>query len=261
VITMSNVDIENLAEIVDDAANKAHSIEQFSETGRALSLSQAYQVQKLSIDRRLQRGEKLVGFKMGFTSRAKMTQMGVKDMIWGRLTDAMQVPNGGSINLKGYVHPRIEPEIAFRLRHDLCGEISLQEATDAIEAVAPAMEIIDSRYENFKFSLEDVVADNSSSSGFVVGDWIELNQDISDLGIKMLFGDEIVQSGSSAAILDNPIQSLVEASRLAEIEGMVLKTGWVILAGSATAAEALKPNIKVTCETEGLGALTVSIAG
>lgn len=256
---MSSLDVETIAEIVDGAAKRRIPIEQFSKTELTLSLSQAYQVQKISIDKRLQRGEKLIGLKMGFTSRAKMTQMCLRDMIWGRLTDAMEVSSGGSVSLKDYVHPRIEPEVAFRLKSDLTGSVSLQEAIDAIEAVAPAMEIIDSRYKNFEFSLEDVVADNSSSSGFVVGEWVAPDQDISDLAIKMLFDDQVVQCGSTAAILENPVQSLVEAARLVALEGMVLKKGWVILAGSATAAEALRPNVRVTCETDELGSLYINV--
>ena len=103
---------------------------------------------------------------MGFTSRAKMVQMGVDDMIWGRLTNSMLVEDGGEIDISNYVHPRVEPEIAYLLKAPLSGPLSTAEAWNAVEAVAPAMEIIDSRYENFKFTVEDVVADNSSSSGF-----------------------------------------------------------------------------------------------
>ena len=253
-------DINVIAALLDTAAHTATAIPQLSENGHPLNLEQAYEVQALSIDRRLARGEKLVGVKMGFTSRAKMEQMGVDDLIWGRLTDAMMLADGGSLDISDYVHPRIEPEIAFRLSRPLRGEVTLAEAMAAVESVAPAMELIDSRYENFKFSLEDVVADNSSSSGFVIGAWQAPGEDISNLGMSLEFDGEAVQVGSSAAILGNPYRSLVEAARLAGNAGMTLETGWIVLAGAATAAEALRPGVHVRVSTQQLGTAEISVA-
>jgi 2-oxo-3-hexenedioate decarboxylase len=253
-------DLKAVAQLVDDAAYNACAIRQLSANGNPLNLEQAYQVQADSINRRLTRGEKLVGVKMGFTSRAKMLQMGVDDLIWGRLTDAMMLRDGDTIALENYVHPRIEPEVAFRLAKPLSGEVTLDEAVAALDAIAPAMEIIDSRYENFKFSLEDVVADNSSSSGFVIGPWQTPRADISDLDMSLAFDGEVVQQGSSAAILGNPYLSLVEAARLAGNAGITLQAGWIVLAGAATAAEALRPGVEVTMNTRELGSAAINVA-
>ncbi|MDR3420883.1 MAG: fumarylacetoacetate hydrolase family protein, partial [Xanthobacteraceae bacterium] len=225
------------AEIVDEAARTAQAIPQFT-TSAPLEIEEAYAVQALSLERRFARGEKLVGIKMGLTSRAKMIQVGVDEVIWGRLTDAMRLEEGGSLSKKRYVHPRIEPELAFLMRRELSGEVSAAEALSAVEAIAPAMEIIDSRYENFKFALPDVIADNSSSSGFVVGNWARPDQDFSNLGIVVEVDGRAVQIGSTAAILGHPIRSLVAAARAASGIGG-LKPGWIVLAGGATAAHAL----------------------
>src|SRR5690606_39771072 len=157
-------DITALAERLDCAAFNATATPQLEDP---ISLDDAYAVQRASIARRLARGETRIGIKMGFTSRAKMLQMGVSDMIWGRLTSGMLVEDGGSIALSNYVHPRVEPEVAFLIGRTLAGRVTPAQALAAVEAVAPALEIIDSRYEDFRFSLTDVVADNSSSSGFV----------------------------------------------------------------------------------------------
>src|SRR5690349_524695 len=194
-------DINALAKFVDDAARYAKEIPQLSDP---ITLEDAYEIQKRSLARRYERGEKQVGIKMGFTSRDKMVQMGVHDMIWGRLTDAMIVEDGGSTSFKRYVHPRIEPEIAFLLKRDLVGTVTPLHALSAVEAIAPAIEIIDSRYKAFKFSLTDVVADNSSSSGFVVGPWHEPDVDFSNLGIVVSFNGTPVLIGSTAAILGHP---------------------------------------------------------
>ena len=93
-----------LAETLDIAAKDAMAVPQLSAT-ETVDVDDAYDIQKLSIDRRIDRGEKLVGLKLGFTSRAKMVQMGVSDMIWGRLTDRMMIEDGGEIGMNAYVHP------------------------------------------------------------------------------------------------------------------------------------------------------------
>ena len=174
------VDIEALAERLDTAAREAQAIPQLA-LEVELSESQAYEVQAASIARRLARGEQRNGMKMGLTSRAKAIQMGVDDVIWGRLTDAMLVEEGASVSMSKYVHPRVEPEIAFLLSRPLPAGASALEAQGAIAAVAPAIEIIDSRYKDFKFSLGDVIADNTSAAGIVIGAWNRSIEDISNL--------------------------------------------------------------------------------
>jgi 2-oxo-3-hexenedioate decarboxylase len=243
-------DIAALAQRLDDAARFARAIPQLAEP---LSLEDAYRVQAASIARRYDRGQCRIGIKMGFTSRAKMVQMGLDEMIWGRLTDAMLVEDGGSISFSHYVHPRVEPEIAFLLRHALPGQVTAPAALAAVEAVAPALEIIDSRYLNFKFSLTDVVADNSSSSSFVVGPWASPATDISNLGMLLSIDGAPRQIGSSAAILGHPIRSLVAAARLAAAAGEPLQAGAIVMAGGATAAEPLAPGQHVRLETSRVG--------
>ncbi len=244
--------IEDIANTLDQAAATGSSVEQIS-LSQSITLPQAYEIQKLSIQQRLDRGEKLVGYKMGFTSRAKMLQMGVDDLIWGRLTDAMHVEVDEVIDITKYVHPRAEPEIAFLLNKPLSGKVTKEEALAAVEAIAPAIEIIDSRYTNFKFSLEDVVADNSSSSSFVIGEWQSKDSNIDGLAMNLRVNNEIVASGSSNDILDHPINSLVEAARCIGAAGEELKAGQIILAGAATAAVALEPNQTISADVANLG--------
>lgn len=243
--------LSEIAIKLDHAAANADAIEQISES-YPLTLAQAYEIQKLSIDQRLERGEKLVGIKMGFTSRAKMQQMGVDDLIWGRLTDAMLIEQNQTINIDNYVHPRAEPEIAFLLNEDLSGEITQAQAFAAIEAVAPAIEVIDSRYKNFKFSLEDVIADNCSSTGFIIGNWHAPETDFSQLMMQLNVNGETKAQGPSSEILDHPINSLIEAARLVSLYGETLKAGQIVLAGAATAAIALERGQTISVEVETL---------
>jgi 2-oxo-3-hexenedioate decarboxylase len=244
------LEVMDIAARLDDAARHAIATPQLAEP---LSLEDAYRVQAASLGRRYQRGENRVGIKMGFTSRAKMVQMGIDEMIWGRLTDQMLVEDGGTIDFADYVHPRVEPEIAFLLKAPLAGIVTAPAALAAVAGVAPALEIIDSRYKDFKFSLTDVIADNSSSSGFVVGPWSDPTGDISNLGMIMEIDGIARQIGSSAAILGAPIRALVAAARLAEAAGEPLTAGDIVMAGGATAAEALAPGQHVRLVVQRLG--------
>ena len=251
------IDIAAAAERLDVAALNAVATEQF---GDALGLEDAYRVQCALIAQRLARGERSIGVKLGFTSRAKMIQMGVGDLIWGKLTDAMLIEDGGEINLSGFIHPRVEPELAFLIGRRLTGRVSMLEAQAAITAVAPAMEIIDSRYRDFQFSLADVVADNTSGAALVVGTWRSANVDISNLGMVMSIDGVAAQIGSTAAILGHPLRTIVAAARLAGAAGEALEPGDIVLAGAATAAEPLRAGIHVMLEAQNLGRAAFSVA-
>jgi len=244
--------IQDFAQLLDDAASGVRGIDQIDPNGE-MPLVDAYAIQAASIKRRLARGETRVGVKMGFTSRSKMAQMGLNDVIWGRLTSGMRVEDGGCTPFAKYVHPRAEPEIAFILKRDLAGDVSPAEALAAVEAIAPAIEIIDSRYKDFKFSLPDVIADNASSSGFVIGPWCDPRQDFSNLGIAFCIDGREMQVGSTAAILNHPLRSLTAAARLSAAAGEPLQAGWIVMAGGATAAEWIKPGQYVSIEMEALG--------
>ena len=134
------------------------------------------------------------------------------------------------------------------------------QAREAVEAIAPALEIIDSRYANFKFSLEDVVADNASSSGFVTGPWQIPDFDFGNLGIVLSFNGKPVQIGSTAAILGHPLRSLIAAARFAEEAGEPLKPGWIVMAGGATATEPLRAGEYVEMEMENMGRVAFGVS-
>jgi len=245
------MNLSKLAQTIDAAALNAEPIKQLSFKNK-FTEKEAYQIQALSLKHRYERGEKLIGLKMGFTSKAKMEQMGVHDLIWGRLTDAMLYENGDRLKLKKFIHPRAEPELCFWIKKDIDKKLTLKEAPGYVEAVAPAIEIIDSRYRNFKFSLEDVIADNCSSAAFVMGNWYRPSFDITDLKIELHINKKIVHEGSSKAILGNPWRSFVDATRLAIKYKEPIKKGMYIMLGAATPAEYIKKGNKITAKVEGM---------
>lgn len=249
---------KSIAQRLDQAAMKAEAVEQISVTHK-FSEEEAYKIQALAMEERYLRGDDFVGLKLGFTSFAKMEQMGVHDMIWGRLTKNMWIENGATVDLNVFIHPRAEPEIAFKLKKDLDREITLEEIPEYIESCCTAIEIIDSRYKNFKFSLEDVIADNCSSTGFVLGDWHPLPASLNNLNIALSFDGEVVESDSSNAILDNPYLSVCNASRLAAKYNQRFPKGSILLAGAATPAVFIKAGTKVSATVESLGGVSFTI--
>ncbi|WP_298746456.1 fumarylacetoacetate hydrolase family protein [uncultured Brevundimonas sp.] len=252
--------LDQIAQTLDAAARHGRATPQVSGT-RTLSVEDAYAVQAMSIQRRIDRGERLVGIKMGLTSLAKMAQMGVSDVVWGRLTDAMTVRNGDVVDLAGLIHPRVEPEVAFLMKHALSGPATREEALAAIEAVCPALEIIDSRYENFRFDLADVIADNASSARYVLGEWRAPTLEVADRLMTMSIDGLTVRTGSSSDILGHPLDSLAAGARLVEQSGLRLEPGWIVLAGGATAAEPLSPGRTIRLDVEGLGSVQFTTAG
>ncbi|MEV0395955.1 2-keto-4-pentenoate hydratase [Polymorphospora rubra] len=239
-------DLATIAERLDRAATSRTATPQFG-SDAGLDVPTAYRIQEAVVAHRTARGERPVGLKLGLTSRAKMAQMGVDEVIWGRLTDAMHIPDGGTISLADHIHPKAEPEVAFLVEGG------------AIAAAAPAIEVIDSRYVDFRFTLPEVIADNTSASGFVVGAWQPVPAGIDNLGVLLEVDGRTVQIGSTAAILGDPRRALAEAVRLAAADGVELTDGSVLLAGAATAAVPLKPGAHVRAVVESLGTASLKV--
>jgi 2-oxo-3-hexenedioate decarboxylase len=245
------------------AKNSAKSVTRITAGQAGFSLPDAYLVQKELLGLHLGAGETLVGRKMGLTSRPKMLQMGVHQPIHGFLTSAMQIPEGGEISLQGRIHPKIEPEIAFLLGKELRGRPSQAEALACVEGVCAALEIIDSRYTNFEFQLPDVVADNGSSAGFIVGGLLKRpgTLDLGNLGIVLELNGRAQQFGSSAAILGHPGRSLAALAALLEEQGLSVPAGTIVLAGAATAAIPLAAGQWVRAVFQDLGTVEARVGG
>lgn len=254
---MNEQRIRELAFLVDTAAGRGETIDQLTKKVAGMSVDDAYGIQEASIRRRMERGERLIGMKMGLTSRAKMEQVGVHEPIYGRLTDGMIVNDGDTFSLDGRCHPRVEPEVAFIMAGDVYGPATDAQVAAAVGGVCAALEIIDSRYRDFSFTLPDVVADNTSASGFVLGSVVrplgEVN--LGNLGIVMEINGRAAQIGNSSAIYDHPLRSLAELVRMLARRGQGLQAGQIVLAGGATAAVPLSPGDHVRCLVDELGSV------
>lgn len=254
-------DIEQLAETLDTAALNAKPVPQLTIATPSLTLEQAYRVQRASMARRASRGDIVVGLKMGLTSVAKMKQVGVHEPIYGHLTRDMRRGSGDVVRMSEQIHPRIEPEVAFILGADLRGPTTAVEALAAVEWVVAALEVIDSRYEAFRFTLADVVADNASSTRFFLGDTRKRpdDLDLGNLGMVMSVDGVVVETGSSAAILDHPARSLAALANMLASVNEYVPAGSIVLAGAATAAKHVQAGQVVTAEVDGLGQVTANV--
>jgi 2-oxo-3-hexenedioate decarboxylase len=245
-------DLDALARELDEALLSRREIASLTKTYGDFSLDDAYRVQERGIASRLRRGEEIIGYKMGLTSAAKRAQMSLELPIYGVLTSLMSV--SGELHVGDAVHPKIEPEIAFVTARELHGRISREQAFAALEGVAPAMEVLDSRFTGFKyFSLPDVVADNCSSWRFVLGP-LSKPRELGGLRMRMSIDGRVVQEADSSAISGDPLESLVQ---LAALLPHPLPAGSIVLAGAATVAEGLRAGMQVSLEVEALGSVSV----
>ncbi|MFJ7626724.1 2-keto-4-pentenoate hydratase [Streptomyces sp. NPDC097595] len=245
--------VRTLAARLDTAQRTVADTLSLADT-HTLTVDDAYAVQAALLALREGRGERITGVKLGFTSKAKMEQMGVSEIIVGRLTDAMGVADGGVVELSRFIHPKVEPEVAYRLGRDVDPDDPDTDLVSCVDAVAPALEIIDSRYRDFRFTYEDVVADNTSAAGYVIGAWAPV-QDVSDRAVR-LSGASREVAGSTEAILGGPDNALRALLDLARRRGIPLRAGQVVLAGAATAAIPLGPG-ETVCEVDGVGRVGV----
>ncbi len=199
------------------------------------SWESAYRVQEAALSLDLAAGDKLSGYKMGLTSLAKQRDVKVFEPIRGYLLRSMEVEPGASVVTEGRIHPRFEPEVAVVMRKQ---PTSIRDLPECVEGVYPALEILDSRFEGFKFSLPDVIADNTSASGYLIGRH-RLPMDpetLRLLGVVVRKNGQIEHTGAPAAVLGDPFRSVWALARSLAAQGHKLEAGQVILSGGITAS-------------------------
>jgi 2-oxo-3-hexenedioate decarboxylase len=197
---------------------------------------------------------------MGLTSRAKMKQMGVETPIYGFLLDEYSAPADFEVTASRLIHPRIEPEIAFFTRSVLQGPgCTIASALAAVDFVIPAIEVIDSRYADFKFDLPSVVADNASSARYIVGGNARRVEDLDlrTLGVVVEKNGEGVAFGAGAAVLGHPASSLAMLANLLAEREQVIPAGTFVMTGGITEAIGAKAADHFTVRFQALGSLSV----
>lgn len=216
----------------------------------------AYDVQALVVADRIAQGHQVVGAKLGLTSEAKQRQMNVSEPLYGWLTNDMRLEPGAPLIVDAFIQPRVEAEIAFLIGDDLEGDdIGAADVLAATAAVMPAIDVLDSRYAGYAFTLPDVVADNSSSAGFVTGTTLvdPIGIDLRLLGVVLEVNGEVVATAAGAAVLGHPASSVAWLVRALARRGEGLAAGMTVLSGACTAAFAVNPGDTVVARIDRLG--------
>jgi 2-oxo-3-hexenedioate decarboxylase len=220
----------------------------------------AYAIQDAILAAKLARGARLAGLKCGLTSHAKMRQMGVTDPVFGFLVDDFAVPEGGEVDTKALIHPKVEPEIAFVLARELEGPgCHIGSVLAATDFVLPGIEVIDSRYRDFKFDLKSVIADNTSAARFVVGGRAmrPAELDLRTLGVVMEKNGRTVSLGAGAAVLGHPAAAVAMLANHLGRRGRSIPAGTLVLSGGVTEAVAVEPGDHVALRVQDLGSVSL----
>ncbi|WP_241657863.1 2-keto-4-pentenoate hydratase [Anaerobacillus alkaliphilus] len=255
------MNLQQIAKHIDFHQQNGTEMDKITIEYPSLHVDDAYEIQRLSIEEAIARGDELIGMKMGLTSVAKQKSVGVEEAIYGRLTRSMELMEP-TLGMKGLIHPRVEPEIAFVLKKDLEGEnVTVRDVWAATECVIPALEVIDSRYKNFSFTLEDVVADNASSTKFLLGyqAYSPYHTQWDQIKVEMFRNGELVQEGVGAAVLDHPVRSVVELVKMLSRRGESLKAGMVIFTGAITEAINVYEGDQIEVKFDQLGILSLKV--
>lgn len=251
-----------LAEIVDNAQSSATAIAKLTDLYPDMTVDDGYAVQDELLRRWTARGRQLIGLKAGLTSKAKMIQMGVDVPSFGMLMRDTCDPEGGIIATDKLIHPRVEAEIAFVMKSELRGpDVSIEQVVAATDYVQPAIEVIDSRFENFKFDLPSVIADNSSSARFVMGGRARKPQelDLATIGVVLEKNGEQVALASSGAVLGHPARAIQMLVGWLHTRGRTLPADAIILSGAATEAIPVHSGDTVCARFQDMGSISVRI--
>jgi 2-oxo-3-hexenedioate decarboxylase len=249
-----------LAEHLENAELQARDVVKITDDHPQMDWDDAYAVQDEIRRRKESRGNRIVGLKAGLTSFAKMKQMGVDTPVFGFVADSMSCVDGGEIRVSELIHPKVEAEICVVTRSALKGPgCHIAEVMAAVDFVVPAIEVIDSRYRDFKFDLKSVIADNTSSSRFVVGGRMRrlADLDLGTLGVVLEKNGEIVSMATGAAVLGNPLVAVVMLANHLARRDAEITAGTLIMTGGVTEAIPVTAGDHVVSRFHDLGTVSV----
>jgi len=261
-MNLSTLQLHAIAHELAEAEKSRKPIPPIKARYEGFSVEHAYQVQAINANQGLKTGKRLIGYKIGITSKPIQQRFGVSQPDFGHLFASMNVPDEGEINLNTLIQAKVEGEIALVLGKDLRGpDVTAVDALNAVDYALTAMEIIDSRIEDWKITVEDTIADNGSSALFVLSEnkvpMRGLN--LAELGMAFSRNGEVILTGSGAAVMGNPINSLVFLANELGRHDKGLLAGEVVLAGSLSGVAPLVAGDFFSCEIWKLGACSMRV--
>ena len=258
-MTLDDKTVAALAEQLENAERNRAPITKITDAYPDLDWDDAYAIQDEIRRRKIAGGARIAGLKAGLTSQAKMKQMNVTEPVFGFMCDYGACADGAEIEIDRFIAPRVEAEIAFVTNKEIAGPCHIGTVLQATDFVLPAVEILDSRYENFKFDLISVVEDNTSAAAFVCGGSAKRVQDI-DLrttGIVLEKNGAIVDLAAGAAVLGQPAESVVMLANMLARKGQVIPAGTFIMTGGVTAAVGVSRGDHIAVRFQHLGSVSM----
>lgn len=254
--------IKALGDELHAALNTRKAVPALTSRYPDLTLDDAYRISLQFLQRRQAMGEKIIGKKIGVTSKAVQDMLNVHQPDFGFLTDRMQVNDASTVSLAEYnlIAPRAEGEIAFILAEDLSGPgITASDVLAASEAVAPCFEIVDSRIANWQIRIEDTVADNASCGVFALGD-ARIDPRLLDLAsveLNMHLNRQPAGSGLGSAVQGHPCTAVAWlANTLGEL-GIPFRRGEIILSGALAPLVPVVAGDHIEMHISGLGSASL----
>lgn len=273
---MTHEELLNLVQLSLDGEFKVHSIDQFCQTYPDITEDEGYEGQEMRTAILEKRGHRVTGWKLGGTSLAKIGQM--KSTIYansaaiamdrpkisyGRLMEYMEIEAAGALHIEKRLHPKVEPEIAFIMGRDLAGEfVTPADVMAATELMAPAFEIIDSRFHDFKIGRRfDALIDDTSSAEYKLGQGRVRPQDIDLCGVGMQLSKngEKIAFGAGAAIMGHPARAVATLVKMLAKRGYGLRRGDIILSGAITPSTPVKLGDHMHADFAGLGSVDLEV--
>lgn len=258
---LSSATHSELASLLRAAERSRRPIGPLSDEHPELTIADGYAIQEHLLAARQADGERIIGAKLGFTSRAMREQMGIEEPNYGWLTDAMGVADG-RIGLDTLIHPRVEPEIAIRLRDELRGPgIDHSDVLAATDAVHACLEIVDSRYIDYRFRAADNIADNSSAARVVLGAPVApADIELRLVGVVLEREQTIVATAAGAAALGDPLAAVAWLANALADTDRTLEPGQIVLSGGLTAASPVHAGTTVRACFDRLGSVALQVA-
>lgn len=224
-----------------------------------LTNAEAYAIQLEGMKLRLADGHRIVGKKIGLTSKAMQNALGVFEPDYGYIADYMMAYEGEAVALGELIAPKVEPEIAFVLKEDLQGPgITVADVLRATAGIMPAIEIIDSRVKDWKIKIQDTIADGASIGRVILSGKLTPIEDIDMryMGLVLTKNGEVVATAAGAAVLGHPANAVAWlANKLAQYN-IGLKKGEIIMSGSFTAACPVADGEHVACHFDRIGSVS-----
>lgn len=255
------MDIEKIQQLGDElysALRTRTTVRPLIERHQDITIEDAYQISLHMLNKRIDLdGERVVGKKIGVTSKAVQEMLGVFQPDFGFLTDVMECQNGAEIPIAGnLIQPKAEGEIAFRLKKGLCGPgVTEQDVLDATATIIPCFEIVDSRINDWRIRIQDTVADNASCGVYVLGsDEVDPRDfDLPNLKMKIYKNGEFLSEGLGSAVQGNPLTAVAWLANTLGEFGIPFEAGEVILSGSLAPLESVVPGDTMHLELENIG--------